>query len=58
VTGRRVRSLATGERYEAGSHAIEWDGRNLDGAPVGTGVYFFRLETEIGAKNAKMLILR
>ena len=58
VTGRRVRALASGERFDAGSHEIDWDGRDVTGAPVGTGVYFFRLETEVGSKNAKMLILR
>lgn len=43
VTGKRVRRLLHGHRA-AGSHSVTWDGRNEHGAPVPSGVYFYRLE--------------
>jgi hypothetical protein len=42
VQGRRVRSLATGER-EAGWHRLEWRGEGESGERVGSGVYYLRL---------------
>ena len=41
--GRRVRALARGPR-EAGTHVVEWDGRDGRGALVPAGVYLARLE--------------
>jgi len=43
VSGRLVRTLAKGE-WNAGSHAVVWDGRDDDGAEVSSGVYFYRLQ--------------
>jgi hypothetical protein len=43
VGGRRVRSLLTGERRAAGTHAVEWDGRSDQGVRAPSGIYFVRL---------------
>lgn len=42
VLGREVTLLASGT-LEAGPHRAAWDGRTGDGAPAGSGVYFYRL---------------
>jgi hypothetical protein len=42
--GRRVRQLVSG-REPAGEHAVVWDLRDERGGPVGSGVYFARLES-------------
>src|SRR4030095_9869201 len=47
VNGRRVRVLSEGARA-AGIGEVEWDGRDGSGAPVPSGVYFYRLETASG----------
>ena len=44
VLGREVRSLARGERFEAGTQRLRWDGRGGDGGPSRAGVYFVRLK--------------
>jgi flagellar hook assembly protein FlgD len=49
VAGRLVRTL--GGEFEAGTHSVQWDGRDLAGAPVGPGLYFARL----GTKTTKLL---
>lgn len=40
--GRRVRDLGHGS-FEAGRHALTWDGRDERGAPLPAGVYFARV---------------
>jgi len=49
VAGRLVQRL--GGSFEAGTHVLAWDGRDLAGAPVGPGLYFARL----GTATAKLL---
>ena len=43
VTGRRVRTLLDADR-DADRYRITWDGRNDDGRPLASGVYFVRYE--------------
>jgi len=57
VTGRRVRLLVD-ERREAGTHRVEWDGRDSFGRPVANGVYFFRLTAAGEVLTAKAVRLR
>ena len=44
VLGREVRAIAHGQRFEAGTQRLRWDGRRGDGGQAGAGVYFVRLE--------------
>jgi hypothetical protein len=44
LAGREVRTLAAA-RFNAGPHAIAWDGRDAHGARVPAGIYFVRLRT-------------
>jgi hypothetical protein len=41
VQGRRVASPARGE-WQAGTHAVEWDGLSRTGEPVPSGIYLLR----------------
>ncbi|MBD3347671.1 MAG: DUF3459 domain-containing protein [Candidatus Eisenbacteria bacterium] len=56
ASGRLVRTLATRE-FPAGRSSVEWDGRDGRGRRVATGVYFARLETEMGSSAATKLVL-
>jgi len=57
ATGRTVRVLVD-EPYPAGIHEAHWDGTDERGAPVGSGVYFYRLETGTFSAERKMIHLR
>jgi len=57
VSGRRVTTLLD-ERRGPGTHRIEWDGKTDKGSEVGTGVYLYRLETDGGTSERKMLLLK
>jgi hypothetical protein len=58
LTGRHVRTLLSGE-VSAGTHSVQWDGRDERGSSVGSGVYFYRLR--LGSKlesSRKMILMR
>ena len=57
AAGRQVRSLVSGAQT-AGTHAIEWDGRNDSGSLLPAGVYLYRLETEDVTSERKMLRMK
>lgn len=57
ASGRRVRSLVDG-RLKAAFYRIEWDGRNDEGRPLASGVYFYRLDAGRFSKTRKMVLLR
>jgi hypothetical protein len=42
LQGRLVRKLATGDRLPAGTHRIEWDGRDRHGRWAASGMYLVR----------------
>ncbi len=62
VLGREVRLLAEGSQ-NAGYFGVEWDGRNIFGAPVSSGMYIYRLEArsvtgEVFTSLKKMLLMK
>ena len=44
VSGRRVRTLLSGQVQGAGDHRVLWDGRSDGGVSVASGTYLYRLE--------------
>ncbi len=57
ILGRQVRTLVTG-RFPAGTHAVEWDGRNGEGNAVASGVYFYRLTVNGERATRKMMLIK
>lgn len=43
---------------EGGIHQVRWDGRDRQGNPVGSGVYFYRLEAGEVSAVRKMVLVR
>ena len=62
INGHTVCSLALGHQaagfYESRSGAVYWDGKNVQGEPVATGVYFYTLTAGDFTATRKMLILK
>jgi len=54
--GREIRSLLSGPQ-NAGAHVVQWDGKGHNGQRVGTGVYFYRLETDAETLVRKVVVL-
>jgi hypothetical protein len=57
VAGRLVRRLVD-EQRGAGQHAVTWAGRDTDGRPLPTGVYFSRLVAGDFVQAKKLMLLR
>jgi hypothetical protein len=57
VTGREVRRLVDGS-MSAGSHAIDWDGRDGGGHRVPGGIYLIRLQSAGHEVTRKVTIMR
>ncbi|MGD8628954.1 MAG: T9SS type A sorting domain-containing protein, partial [bacterium] len=57
VMGREVRVL-TDSTLEPGNHQVEWDGRDLHGKQVSSGIYFYRFVTPNSVMRKKMVMLK
>lgn len=57
VLGREVRLLQSGW-MAAGQHQVRFDGRDDNGAPLASGVYFYRLRAGTFEDTRKMVLLK
>jgi len=57
LAGRRIRTLADLD-LPAGVHERQWDGRDENGRPVPSGVYYCRLRTAQTTSLQKMMLLK
>ncbi len=55
--GQSVRTLLD-ENRAAGVHAVTWDGMDNNDNPVGSGIYFYRLQSGKDSSIKKMLLVR
>ena len=58
TAGRLIRTIETGAARGSGRHAVVWDGRDNDGRPVASGVYFTRFSAGKHRETRKMVYLR
>ncbi|MCK5620477.1 MAG: T9SS type A sorting domain-containing protein, partial [Candidatus Krumholzibacteria bacterium] len=59
VAGRLVRTLVDEVKAPmAGGYSVTWNGRNNNGEPVPSGVYFYRLATKNATQTRKMVMLK
>ncbi|HET7498393.1 MAG TPA: FlgD immunoglobulin-like domain containing protein [Candidatus Eisenbacteria bacterium] len=55
--GRRVRTLLM-DRIGTGAHTVAIDGRDDHGRPLGSGLYWFRIEAAEGIATGRVVLLR
>lgn len=58
VTGREVRTLASHRVMEAGSHQLDWDGRNDAGSRIEAGLYFCRIDVGAQSETRRIVFAR
>jgi len=56
IQGQMVRRLFAGKQT-AGVHTLTWNGRNEAGAPVPSGVYFYRVHAGQFNASRKLLLV-
>lgn len=57
LQGQMVKKLVD-ERLAAGAHTAVWDGMDVSGKPVESGVYLYEFATPTGMERKKMLLVR
>ena len=57
VGGRLIDRLAD-ETFEAGVHHVIWDGKDLKGRDVSSGIYFYQIFTLDYTKTYKMVLVK
>ncbi|HGY57324.1 MAG TPA: T9SS type A sorting domain-containing protein [Caldithrix abyssi] len=57
IRGRLIKTLKEGF-LNAGSHRVQWDGRNNAGVSAASGMYVYRLQFDNRMLHGKMLLLR
>ena len=56
--GRVVRTLLADEPLGVGEQPVAWDGRDHQGHAVASGVYFYRLESDVGRAQGKLALVK
>ncbi len=57
ILGRQVKVLYNAVA-PAGSHTISWDATNEAGTPLGSGIYFYQLQSENVTLSKKMILVK
>ena len=57
LSGQKVLTLIKGWRW-SGTYEVDWDGRNEQGTPIASGVYFYSLRAGQITMQKKLLLLR
>ncbi len=57
ILGQAVRSLID-DRFGPGVHRVRFDGRNDQGQPLATGIYFYRMTAGDYRQSRKMMLLK
>jgi hypothetical protein len=57
VSGGLVRTLVD-RSHNPGDYDVRWDGLDIHGRPVASGVYFYRLETTSFTQTRRMVLLK
>ena len=57
VLGQRVKILKD-QWEQAGFRSVTWDGKDQKGEEVGTGIYFYKIQSDNFVKTKKMVLLK
>ena len=58
ICGALIKVLVNNKECAPGTYTTSWDGTNLNGIKVPSGIYFYNLSTDIGEKSVKSLVVR
>ena len=58
MMGRQVQTLINGKSFSAGYHVVNWNGLDLKGQKVPSGVYIYRIKAGSFIADKKMLLVK
>ena len=56
ILGRKIKLLVNEEK-SIGRYQVKWDGKDHNGVPVSSGIYFINLLTDMGRSQTKKVML-
>ena len=56
ILGRNVKTLVN-EQQSIGRYRLKWNGKDQNGVPVASGIYFIHLLTDVGRSQTKKIML-
>ncbi len=57
IKGQKVKNIIN-DNFIKGKHNLVWDGKDESGKPVPSGIYFFKIESEIFSEIRKCVLLK
>ncbi len=57
LKGQKVKTLVN-DKLETGNHQVIWNGKDENGKPVASGIYFYQMKSGKYDKTRKMLLLK
>jgi hypothetical protein len=57
LLGQRVSTLVNGV-LSPGEHSVSWDGRDAQGNSQPSGIYFYRIDSQLGSLKRKMVLIK
>jgi flagellar hook assembly protein FlgD len=57
VAGRHIASLLENKAMDAGTHRLQWDGRDASGRKVTPGIYVVRISTGEESATRRIVVL-
>ncbi len=58
LRGQLVQTVVNNQKLSPGEHSFTWDGKNDDGQPVATGIYFFKITSEKYSATRKIVLMK
>jgi hypothetical protein len=57
LLGQKVKTLVN-NNVKAGAHSVKWNGKDDNGSPVGSGIYFYRMNAGSYRSTSKMILMK
>jgi flagellar hook assembly protein FlgD len=57
IRGQKVRNIHNGI-LGAGSHNLRWNGKDINGRSVASGMYFAKIKTPNESRSIKMMLMK
>ncbi|KAA3608460.1 MAG: T9SS C-terminal target domain-containing protein [Calditrichaeota bacterium] len=58
ITGKVVKTILNSSVYDVGQHVVSWDGTNLNGTKVSSGMYVYRFSAGKYSKIGRMILVK
>jgi len=58
IAGQKIADLVVGERRNAGSYTVKWNGKDQYGNEVASGIYVYRLKAGNVIESKKMMLVK